>query len=131
MHLNFTCERAVAAIAVISLAAVFAAHAAEESLPDPLQAGWKGEQVCEKLHEDEHNRILRCTFPPGVGHERHYHVPHFGYALAGGRAEITDASGTRVVEFPTGSASDSEGTEWHEILNVGETTIVYLLVEPK
>ena len=112
-------------------AALLMASAAAPPLPDPLAAGWRGRTVCEKLHEDTSNRILRCTFPPGVGHERHFHSPHFGYALVGGRARITDQRGTREVEFKTGSRSVSRTRTWHEIVNIGETTIVYLLVEPK
>ncbi|WP_265571660.1 cupin domain-containing protein [Sphingomicrobium nitratireducens] len=100
-------------------------------LPDPLEAGWQGTPVCEKLHEDEHQRVLRCAFPPGVGHERHYHARHFGYALSGGRMRLTDASGTREVDLATGSSYASGGTEWHEVLNVGTTPVVYLIVEPK
>ena len=98
-------------------------------LPDPLKAGWQGEPVCERLHEDSDQRILRCTFPPGVGHERHYHAPYFGYAIEGGRMQITDDTGVREVDLPTGSSFTSEGTAWHEVLNVGNTTVVYLIVE--
>ena len=100
-------------------------------LPDPLAAGWQGRPVCEKLHEDASQRVLRCTFPPGVGHERHYHAPHFGYALSGGRMRLTSADGTREVELDTGSSYVSEGVDWHEVLNVGGTTVVYLIVEPR
>ena len=104
---------------------------AEDSLPDPLAAGWLGTPVCERLHEDPTQRVLRCTFAPGVGHEKHYHKPHFGYALAGGRMRLTDASGSREVELATNSDFNSGGTAWHEVLNVGESTVVYLIVEPK
>lgn len=104
---------------------------AAETLPDPLAAGWAGRSVCERLHEDRMHRVLRCTFPPGVGHERHYHRAHFGYALSGGRVRITDSRGTREMDLKTGSHFTSAGTEWHEILNIGDTTIAYLLVEPK
>jgi len=100
-------------------------------LPDPLAAGWEGEAVCEKLHETDDVRILRCTFPPGVGHEKHYHPRHFGYAVSGGSMKITDASGTRVAELATGSYFSSDGIAWHEGLNVGETTVAYLMIEPK
>jgi quercetin dioxygenase-like cupin family protein len=106
-------------------------HAAVHPLPDPLEAGWQGNPVCERLHEDETNRVLRCTFAPGVGHERHFHSPHFGYALAGGRMRITDEKGTREVDLPTGSSFNSDGVAWHEILNVGDTTVEYLIVEDK
>jgi hypothetical protein len=106
-------------------------NAEASSLPDPLRAGWKGKPVCEHLHEDTEKRILRCTFPPNVGHERHYHVAHFGYAINGGRVQMTDKNGVREVDLTTGSSYSSEGVPWHEVLNIGTTTIVYLIVETK
>jgi quercetin dioxygenase-like cupin family protein len=102
-----------------------------DSLPDPLVAGWRGAPVCERLHEEATLRVLRCTFPPGAGHEPHFHPPHFGYALSGGRMRLTDARGTREVEIETGSSFASDGVAWHEVLNVGETTVSYLIVEPR
>ena len=88
--------------------------------------------MCEKLHEDNKQRILRCTFPPGVGHEKHYHAPNVGYTIQGGTVRITDASGTREVTIKTGDFHKSpNGTEWHEIVNTGDTTIIYLVVEVK
>jgi quercetin dioxygenase-like cupin family protein len=107
------------------------ACASRPSRPDPLAAGWNGAPVCEKLHEDPGQRILRCSFPPGVGHERHYHGAHFGYALAGGRMRVMDAKGTREVTLETGSSFSSAGVDWHEVLNVGDTTVMYLIVESK
>lgn len=44
---------------------------------------------------------------------------------------ITDDNGTREVELETGSYFASDGVAWHEVLNVGESTVVYLIVEPK
>lgn len=116
---------------VLALVAPLASPAAESGLPDPLEAGWRGESVCESLHDDADHRILRCTFPPGVGHERHYHDRHFGYTIAGARMRITDADGTREVDVPTGSRFVSESVEWHEVINVGDSTGVFLIVEPK
>lgn len=103
----------------------------DQNLPDPLAAGWKGKPVCEKLHEDNQQRILRCSFPPGVGHEKHYHAPHFGYALSGGKMRLTDAKGVREVELQTGSSYYSNGTDWHQVLNIGDTEVVYLIIEAK
>ena len=37
-------------------------------LPDPLQAGWKGEKVCEVLEDNAKIRVLKCSFAPSVGH---------------------------------------------------------------
>ena len=89
-----------------------------------------GEKVCEKLHEDARQRILRCTFPPGVGHERHYHVAHFGYVIKGGRMRIESADGVREVDLADDLSWTSDGVDWHEVLNIGDTTSVYLIVEP-
>ena len=87
--------------------------------------------VCEQLHKDSDQRVLRCTFAPSVGHERHFHSRHFGYAIAGGRMRITDSGGTREVDLATGSSFASDGVAWHEVLNVGNSTVVFLIVEPK
>lgn len=117
--------------AIIAILAIAGASAVQASLPDPLEAGWNGEPVCEKLHEDSDNRILRCTFPPAVGHERHLHKRYFGYAIAGGRVKMTDSTGSREVDLETGSSFTSDGIAWHEVVNVGDSTIVYIIVEPK
>ena len=101
--------------------AISTAYADTSGLPDPLAAGWKGEPVCELLHEDSKQRILRCTFPPGIGHERHIHTPYFGYTVAGGKMQITDDSGVRVVDLLTGSSFTNGGVAWHEVLNIGDT----------
>ncbi len=103
----------------------------KDQLPGPLEAGWKGEKVCAVVQENEMFRALKCTFAPGVGHERHYHAPHFGYILEGGKMRITDKSGVSERELKTGSSWKSDGVEWHEAFNVGDTTSVYLIVEPK
>lgn len=118
-------------IACISGILVLTACAGRPTLPDPLEAGWRGVSVCENLHEDSEQRVLRCSFPPGVGHERHFHPRHFGYAISGGHMRITDANGTREVNLATGSSFTSPGVAWHEVVNVGDTTVVYLIVEPK
>ena len=113
------------------IAMLIALPALAKKLPDPVAAGWQGTPVCEILHEDGALRVFRCTFPPGVGHERHFHATHFGYALSGGTMRITDANGTREVTLTTGSSFFSEGIPWHEVVNVGETAVSYLMIEPK
>ena len=115
--------------AIALLIGSFSAEA--EALPDPVAAGWQGASVCEVLHDDAALRVFRCTFPPGVGHERHFHAAHFGYALTGGVMRITDERGTRTVTLEAGSSFYSEGVVWHEGLNVGDTTVTYLMMEPK
>lgn len=123
---NFSCTAGL-----LFILASLAACTTTSGLADPLTAGWRGTQVCERLHEDSGQRILRCTFPPGVGHERHFHAPHFGYTVVGGHIQITDDSGVRVVDVPTDSSFISDGAAWHEVLNVGDTTAVFLIIERK
>lgn len=101
------------------------------SLPDPLQAGWEGNKVCEVIRDDSSLRVLKCTFPPGVGHEKHYHAPHFGYTLKGSTFRIKDTTGTREVDVPTGYSFSKHQIQEHEVLNIGDSTAVFLIIEPK
>ena len=105
--------------------------AVADELPDPVAATWQGEPVCETLSDTADMRVFRCIFPPGVGHERHFHARHFGYALSGGRMRITDAAGTREVNLQTGTYFFNDGIPWHEVLNIGNTVVSYLMVEPR
>jgi hypothetical protein len=114
-----------------ALAGCATPQAAAPPLPSALEAGWEGERTCQLMHETPTHRVLRYTSPPGVGHERHFHPPHFAYALSGGRMQINDAKGTRTVDLATGSSYSNPGIPWHEGLNVGETTVIYLIVEER
>lgn len=100
-------------------------------LPDPLEAGWNNEAVCEVVDDNDKVRVLRCTFAPGIGHEKHYHNPHFGYTLAGSRFRIKDTTGTREVNVPTGYSFSKDETSVHEVLNIGDSTAVFLIIEYK
>ena len=110
---------------------VFISCKPKPTLPDPFEAGWKGEKVCEVIEDSAELRVLKCTFPPGVGHEKHYHNPHFGYTLSGSRFKIRDTTGTREVDVPTGSSFSKDHKTWHEVLNIGDSTAVFLIIEPK
>jgi len=103
----------------------------KNNLPDPLEAGWNDHAVCELLQDDDNVRAIKCTFPPGVGHERHYHKAHFGYTLAGGKFRIKDTTGIREVEIPTGYSFSNDFLNWHEVLNIGDSTAIFLIIEPK
>ncbi|NQX86369.1 MAG: cupin domain-containing protein [Flavobacteriaceae bacterium] len=101
------------------------------TFPDPFDAGWNGERVCEILEDNPKIRILKCTFPPNIGHEQHYHEPHFGYTLVGGKFKITDAKGTREVNVPNGYSFKKDSITSHEVLNIGKTTAQFLIIEYK
>lgn len=119
-------------ISLIALSACASASAQVAPLPMALCAGWEGERVCEVLQEDAQIRVLRCTFPPGVGHEMHYHPPHFGYVLEGDSVmRITTSTG--IVDRPVraGTSFSNDAEIQHAALNVGTQTTRYLIIEKK
>jgi hypothetical protein len=54
-----------------------------DDVPDALSVEWQRKKPCEKLSEDEHIRVARCTFPPGAMHVCHSHPAHLAYVLSG------------------------------------------------
>ncbi|MBL8550166.1 MAG: cupin domain-containing protein [Hyphomonadaceae bacterium] len=122
---------AIATLALIaSTTSAFAQFA--DPLPSALCAGWRGERVCELLNEDAQVRILRCTFPPGIGHEPHYHPPHFGIVLEGESVmRTTTADRVRDFHMRPGASFSNDTEVRHAALNIGKRTMVYLIVEKK
>jgi quercetin dioxygenase-like cupin family protein len=118
-------------ITVLLSAANLALAADTADLPHAFDAGWQGQKTCELLYEDAAVRVGRCAFPPGVGHEKHFHNPHFGYVLEGATMRLVDAEGEQTVTTETGGSWSTTEVTVHEGLNVGETTARYLIVEPK
>ncbi len=116
---------------IILVVATLFSCAPKKELLDPLQAGWKDKSICEIMEENDEVRVLKCVFAPGVGHERHYHKAHYGYTLAGSTFKIKDTNGIREVKVRTGSDFYNDRIEWHEVLNIGDSTAVFLIVEPK
>lgn len=98
--------------------------------PHAFQAGWEGEDTCELLFEHPSVRVGRCVFPPGVGHEKHYHNPHFGYTLEGSDVRISDASGDRELTTSAGTTWTSDSLTVHQTMNIGDTETSYLIIEP-
>lgn len=129
--MEFKNAKTIFAVNLLAFSLLFLGCKTVEKLPDPLQAGWKGEKVCEVVEENKSVRVLKCTFPPNVGHEKHYHIPHFGYTLSGGKFRITDTTGTREVDVPEGYSFSNDSKTIHEVLNIGKTTAVFLIVEYK
>ena len=123
--------RGCAALMLLSTAGSGSSAEPEKPLPTAFDAGWLGTKTCEKLFENERMRVGRCSFPPGIGHERHFHPPHWGYVVQSATMRITDADGTRERVLQAGTNWWSDGIKWHEAINVGTTTAVYVIVEPK
>lgn len=118
-------------ILLLSQVLIFSCKEKQQNLPDPLEAGWKGKAVCEVIENNPKLRVLKCTFAPGVGHEKHYHNPHFGYTLKGSKFRITDYKGTREVNVPSGYRFKKDSITTHEVLNIGDSTAVFLIMEYK
>lgn len=120
IHLIITC-----------LVLLFFGFTSHSKLPDPLEAGWQGKSVCEVIEDSKELRVLKCTFPPNVGHEKHFHAPHVGYTIAGSTFKIVDQNGTRVVNVPSGYSFSNDTIIEHEVLNIGDSTAVFLIIETK
>lgn len=118
-------------IIIVFLFIFFISCKPKTTLPDPFEAGWKGKKVCEILQDNTKLRVLKCTFPPGVGHEKHYHNTHFGYTVTGSKFRITTTDGIKEVDVPSGSDFSNEGITTHEVVNIGDKTAVFLIIEPK
>ena len=129
-RLSLTMSMAPFILAVLSGTAPLTAQPTED-LPTAFDAGWQGQDVCELLYENDEMRVGRCSFPPGIGHERHFHPPHWGYILEGSTMRITDADGTEERILESGVSWWSDGIAWHEAVNIGTETGVYLIMEPK
>ena len=129
IKLPFKAQNSVTFICFLSL--ILLQCEKRSSLPDPIEAGWNNEAVCEVIDDNESLRVLKCTFAPNIGHEKHYHNPHFGYTLAGSKFRIKDTTGTREVTVPTGYSFSKDKIYTHEVLNIGDSTAVLLIMEYK
>jgi beta-alanine degradation protein BauB len=119
-------------VSVIGIAMILAPCAAlAEDVPDAFSVKWQGQHLYQKLYEDAQIRVGRCTFPPGAVHACHSHPAVLVYTLSGGKGQERDARGTRQFEAKTGEFSSNAPTPWHELKNIGDTTITYLIIEKK
>ena len=42
---------------------------------------------------------------------------------------LVDASGTRDAKIDAGASFSSKGIAWHDVVNIGDTTVTYLIFE--
>jgi len=114
----------------LALAASASGAGPDPDLPHAFDAGWAGQKTCSVMFQDDAVRVARCVFPPGVGHEKHFHNPHFGYVLEGSTLRIVDSRGERTVTTEAGGSWSTDSVTVHEAVNIGDTTTSYLIVEP-
>lgn len=70
-----------------------------------------------------------CPSPPGAAHLRHSHPGYLSYVLSHGKGQIQGDNGTWQVEVRADTFTNSQPIAWHELTNVGETTLRYFVVE--
>ena len=75
------------------------------------------------LEDNDEVRMLKCTLPPGVGHEKHRHRPHFGYTLSGSKFRMEDKNGVKEMDVPTGYSFYKDSITVHEAVNTGDSTL--------
>jgi quercetin dioxygenase-like cupin family protein len=133
MNISFTRALIVLAVAAPGppgiLGGVNVARA--DDVPDALSVEWQGKKPCEKLFDDAHVRVARCTLPPGTVHVCHSHPAYLSYVVSGGQAQVQDEKGTRKIDVIAGAFVDVPPIPWHEFANVGDTTIQFVIVERK
>ncbi len=105
--------------------------AMSEEVPNALAVEWQGQHPCEKLYEDTHILAMRCTLPPGAAHVRHSHPGNLVYTISGGKTKVQDDGGEREGQPRTGGFSNNPPTPWHEVTNIGDTTLSFFVVEKK
>ena len=118
------------ALSSVALAATLSVAQAAD-VPDALSVEWQGKHPCEKLFEDAQVLVARCTFPPGAMHVCHSHPSYLSYVVSGGQAQVQDEKGVRKVNVVAGALADVPPTPWHELTNVGDTTLQFVVVEKK
>ena len=59
--MNFNNVKPIFVINLLMLFLLFLGCRSVKKLPDPLQAGWKGEKVCEVVEENKSVRVLKCV----------------------------------------------------------------------
>ena len=101
------------------------------NVPDAISVEWQGKKPCEKFFEDAQVLVARCTLPPGSVHVCHSHPSYLFYVLSGGQGQVKDDKGTRKVDLATGAFVQSPGVPWHEVANIGQTTLKFLVIEKK
>jgi quercetin dioxygenase-like cupin family protein len=133
MNVSFTRALIVLSVAALGPSGILGGIDAvrADDVPDALSVEWQGKKPCEKLFDDAHVSVARCTFPPGAVHVCHSHPGYLSYVVSGGQGQVEDEKGIRKINVTAGALFDVPPTPWHEFANVGDTTIQYIIVEKK
>lgn len=82
------------------------------------------------LHENDHNRVVEMTLPPGEKDNEHSHPNELVYFITGGKARVHVGGESMEIEVPDGHVMEHEA--WtHVVENIGDTTIHAIIFETK
>jgi quercetin dioxygenase-like cupin family protein len=111
------------------LVTVFSAIAFHANAQDDLL---KVSPMSNKLVLDNsHVRVIEGSLKPGEKTAMHHHPQHLIYFLSGGTVRFTLKDGSKKeLTSKTGETRWNEAVD-HETENIGNTTVRYLIVEPK
>lgn len=84
----------------------------------------------EMLLENDKVLVLKMTLKPGESDKWHKHNAETVYFQSGGKATITTVEGAKTLDIPDGFTMWHDTWE-HQVSNVGENTIVAIIVEAK
>jgi quercetin dioxygenase-like cupin family protein len=96
-------SKIVLAVAALGPSCILYDMAKADNVPDALFVEWQSKKPCEKLPDDEHVRVVRCTFPPGAVHVCHSHPSYLSYVVNGGQGQIEDEKGIRKIDVVAGA----------------------------
>jgi quercetin dioxygenase-like cupin family protein len=81
--------------------------------------------------DDSHVRVIEGSLKPGEKTVMHHHPDHMIYFISGGTVRFTMKDGsTKETTAKDGEARWNEAVD-HQTENIGNTTVKYLIVEPK
>ena len=96
-------SKIVLTVAALGTSCILYDMAKADDVPDALSVEWQGQKPCEKLFDDEHVRVVRCTFAPGAVHVCHSHPGYLSYVVNGGQGQIQDEKGIRKIDVVAGA----------------------------
>lgn len=86
----------------------------------------------DALHDNDVVRVMRWTLAPGTSIGRHRHeFPYVVVPITGGRLTFRDERGDNPVDLVVGNATFRAAGIEHEVLNLGEATVVFVETEIK
>lgn len=117
------------ALVSLALTAPMAAWAVPAAAVEP---GEGDPGVFKRVFENHRIRILEVTTEPGQAEGWHSHPRYFAYVISGGRLRHETPDGeTSEVELTAGMNRMLQPVEWHQGVNIGDSTVKILLVELK